>query len=369
MLDPKAVQEYFAPYIQANEAARIEGLRKGIADDYMNAPDAIGKRNALMNGAIQQLVSESLANMGHQQYVTDRPQFTPINTGGEYVLGSVDPTTGKYSEQSRMPMSLTPQQVQAGQQWQAAFDRTNQVNDRDFAYKQKMDTENAQRLEKAYNDSRIDADRTYELQRRGQPTITRLEDGRRIATYPDGTEKELTPDTVGFTSVEKARLAQLETQRQGLIAQQTDLVKAQAKAQQEGNTAEVQSLTASLNNNNAAIKRIDGEIDAMYTGKLSVSPTGTQTISSIVSNANAGRFTGHYGDNRKDHTHRGTDIPAPEGEPIKAIPSMGSNFKVSRVETEPNNPSKYGCAVWLQGERDGHKVQILLGHMLTIPHN
>ena len=42
------------------EAAKRKDLRKGIADDYMDAQDTISKNDVLMNGAIQQLVSEKI---------------------------------------------------------------------------------------------------------------------------------------------------------------------------------------------------------------------------------------------------------------------------------------------------------------------
>ena len=366
MLDPKAVQEDFAPYLTANEAARQEGFRNEAMDDYRNASTPLDQRNAVMSHVIRGTLPESTGNMMQGQYIADRAQFTPINTGGEYVLGSVDSTTGRYNEQSRMPMTLTPRQVQAGQQWQQNFGETQR------------------RWDIKRNDRRTDADRNYQIKRRGQPTITRLEDGRRIATYPDGTEKELTPDTAGFNSVEKARLAQLETQKQGLIAQQTELQKALAQAQQAGNAAEVQSLTASLNNVSSALKQIDGEINGMYENKLNPprntaqpstdlwtpydnnDPSAYDIGAHMTGNAHGGPkgISTSYKTIRtkKDgstYTHYGVDYLTPNGTEI-LVPDVGTPLTVTRVR---NQPDGYGHYARLSGKVNGHRVEFTVAHM------
>ena len=372
-LDPDAVQKYFAPYIQASEAARQEGFRNEAMNNYRNASTPLEQRNAVMDYVIRGNLPESLGNMVQGQYIADRPQFTPVNTGGEYVLGSVDPTTGSYNEQSRMPMTLTPQQVQAGQQWQDTFDYTKAKDIRDF-------DENQRRFDIERNDRRTDADRNYQLQKRGQPTITRMEDGRRIATYPDGSEITLTPDSVGLNSVEKAKVAQLETQRQGLIAQQTELQKALAQAQQAGNTKEVQSLTAALDNVNAAIKKIDDEANKMFESKLNPPRNMAQPSTDLWTpddnnDPSAYDLGSHMTGGAKGisssfkkirikpdgstRLHYGVDYLTPNGTEI-LVPDVGTPLTVTRVR---NQPDGYGHYARLSGRVNGHRIELTVAHM------
>ena len=83
----------------------------------------------------------------------------------------------------------------------------------------------------------------------------------------------------------------------------------------------------------------------------------------LISNANGGRITGHFKEDRKTHKHGGTDYPAPAGTPITIDSIMGNNLRVVHVDTNPNNSSGFGCHVRLEGEINGEKFGFILAHM------
>ena len=349
MVDPKVALELATPHLQAMEAQRKEELRKGIADDYINAQDALGRRNALMNGAIQQLVSENLANMGQNQYIADRPQPMMQDMGGNVQGIIYDPTTGTFTNAQVWPKSLTPQQVEDNTYRRDVFDYTKQKDARDF------------------NANRIDADRDYNLKKR--PTFVKTErgdDGRIYKIYNDGSQELVTPDAVGFSNVELGRISILENQRKALMEQQTSLMKDLAKAQTD---EERTSLTSALTNIGNKIKGIDNEISSMYDKKL-LNKREATTILGTGEDIGLNMLGGNGGISspynaprkRKDGTpynHAGTDYAAKEGTEI-LLPDVGTTLRVTRVA---NDATGYGNYVDLKGTLKGHDIELRIAHM------
>ena len=174
-LSPQGIDELFAPNIQAAEAARLEARRNEAAQNYINAMNAgnlFGARNGVMGGVIGGYIPESTGNMVNAQFGQDRPQTSMLNTGGENRAIRVNPVTGDVEEVARFENTLTPAQVQAGEQWDKQFEWTKATDQRNFEA------------------NREDARNNYNLQKQPKLTnVTRLDDGRRIGTFSDGTEK------------------------------------------------------------------------------------------------------------------------------------------------------------------------------------
>ena len=123
MLDPKLVQERFAPMLQAAEAARNEQRKQALADAVLNAPDALGRRNQANAGYINGLLDIAGLNAFQNQYIADRPTPVSFNTGSEIITGNRNPDTGQITyDDKRIPLTLTPQQVEQANQWWRTHD-------------------------------------------------------------------------------------------------------------------------------------------------------------------------------------------------------------------------------------------------------
>ncbi|MBQ7220818.1 MAG: transglycosylase SLT domain-containing protein [Synergistaceae bacterium] len=353
MLDPKAVQEYLAPMLQANEAARKEAQRQSIADQYMNATDARTKRDALMYGAIQQIISENLANMGQGQYVADRPQYAGRDLGGSIQDGYVDTTTGTFTPTGTTPKTLNPQQV-----------GDNAYRDRTFA-----ETVRANRANEDYRDRQLRQQNDQFNTQIGYNRETRdlqREDARRVAE-------------ADFSSVEKTQMAQLEAKRQGLIQQQTALMTALGTATTDQQRAAIQ---AELDKINVQLNTINNRIDTMYrdklaparmraAGKLWNSPKSDDPLNDdigahMTGNAHGGvkGISTPYKTIRvkkggDKYTHYGVDYMTPNGTEI-LVPDIGVPLTVSYVG---NQPDGYGHHVKLTGQVNGHRVDFTIAHM------
>ena len=361
MVDTKAIQELATPYITSLENARKEAQRKGIADDYMNAQDALGKRNALMNGAIQQIVSENLANMGQSQYMADRPQPMMQDLGGSIQGIMYNPTTGTFTNTQRWDKSPTPQQAADNQYRNDVFDYTKQKDARDFNEDQRR-----------YDLSRQDANRPkYGAPFAVNRKLYQIDQNGDTRPFMIGDEHIDAPENTApavWTDIDKAYIEQNNKEIEILQAQRKTIQDRLADPSLSEN--QVKGFRAELKNidNKIAGKVADSKayIQSKYAPKGN-SSAPDNPIHNIISNANTGRITGHYGEPRKvngkfHHYHQGIDLPGEEGEPIKVTPEMGSDLKVSAVNDDPN-ASTFGCYVKLEGTRNGKKVEILLGHM------
>ncbi len=351
------------PYMTAAEATRMEGRRNEVADNYMNAMntgDLVGGRNSVFEGALRGVTPESLANMANTMYVNDRPQFGAQDLGGSIAGYTVNPVTGEVTPKYSWDKSLTPQQVQAGQQW----DKTYEANRID--------------ADRNYEANRIDADRNYELNSRPKlAQVVRGDDGLQYMMFNDGSRQAINPDAVGLSIIEKERITGLENNRNALITQQTELMKALAKAQTD---EERTNLLERLNNVTSQIKSIDDEVSSIYTEKIMAtqaqgdtggqpSLNGTPGVgddigSNMISHNNNGQISSPFGKERTKadgtkYTHNGIDLPVPEGTKI-LVPDVGTTLTVVRVD---NQASGYGNYVDLEGNLNGHKIEMRVAHM------
>ena len=69
---------------------------------------------------------------------------------------------------------------------------------------------------------------------------------------------------------------------------------------------------------------------------------------------------GTFGYDRGDHKHAGGDYPKAIGSPIKIVPEMGDNLKVSRIA---NDPKGYGNYIEITGTKNGRQVMYRLAHL------
>ena len=156
MLNPETVQKMVTPYMQANEAARLEQMRNALAQDYTNATDSAGRKNVAVSAFLRQLVD----NAGFNSLVNANaaaPQN--IDLGGSILPGTFDSWTGQTTYGEPLAKSLTPQQAADNAFRDKSFTEDVRRNNRDFV-------ENNNRWWTSRGDSRIDADRNYGLQER-----------------------------------------------------------------------------------------------------------------------------------------------------------------------------------------------------------
>ncbi len=200
-------------------------------------------------------------------------------------------------------------------------------------------------------------------------STTVLSDGRRIGTLTDGTEVELTPDTAGFTAMEKQQLDTLNTKRASLMAQRTELLKALSKAQTDEERASIQKSISSID---SQINGVDNSIDNMYGDKLNP-PSWRKPKVSLGSTTNVAlNMLGGRGSIRspfnaprkkKDGTpynHMGIDIAVEGGTEILVPDGGGAPFTVTRIA---NDPDGYGNYADLETNYQGHKIEFRIGHM------
>ena len=375
--------------MNANEAARLEGIRGNIADEYNNAPDAISRRNTGIDALIRGYLPESFANIIQSQYKADMPQPTTMDLGGQLVREMYDPVTGKFTNRELLDKTLTPQQVKAGEQWDKTFAENHN----------RAEIERADRridADREYNLKKQQADRTYALSR--QPKLvntTRGDDGLLYKVFSDGTQQRLNPDEVGFSTIEKENVARLETRRKALVDQYNALVKARtdvlknisggvASALREDGQAptspELESINFQISDISRQIKDIDDDIDKIYTSKLQskqgqpTQSTDTQTKAQLgtgldiganmISHKHNGWISAPFGQTRKrkdgtPYKHKGTDYAVPSGTQI-LTPDVGTPLYVARIGKDPDG---YGNYVVLEGNLHGHKIELLMGHM------
>ena len=131
-LDSQEALKRFAPYLNANEAARLEGLRGKAADAYRNAPDALSRRNSGIDAIIRGYLPESFANIVQPQYMADRLQPTTMDLGGQFLREMYNPVTGKFTNRELLDKTLTPQQTADNTYRDNLFAYTKQKDDSEF---------------------------------------------------------------------------------------------------------------------------------------------------------------------------------------------------------------------------------------------
>ncbi len=267
MLDPKLVQETLTPYLLANEAARMEQRRQGVVDDYMNAPDALAKRNVTNAAYLKGLIDLAGMNAFQNQYVADRPTPVSFNTGGNIVYGNRDPITGQISIQDRIPMELTPGQVQQGNQWQQNFNANERQRGIDNDFRQSQADRAFGLQERAQNEAETQAEWNRNNSLIKTPTGTyrynpdtgefeeiKSSDGKPIIMYPDsGYGRTGNGNISSRTSLAKSVL-------NNLYRQKRDYEKKLDEAQKQKDVWASNPSSPQYMNAQAAIKRLETEI-------------------------------------------------------------------------------------------------------------
>lgn len=373
MVDPKAIQELATPYMTSLENAKKEVQRKGIADDYMNAQDALGKRNALMNGAIQQIVSENLATMGQNQYMADRPQPMMQDLGGSIQGVMYDPTTGTFTNAQRWDKTLTPEQEQKGQEWQLTHDETVRAAKANEAFK---DRELDEKI-REYDINREDANRP----KYGMPVAAggKLwqfdQNGNKIPFEIDGVQVDAPQGFETWTERDKAELGayqdelksikeDIKTWRDAYNNAQTDEERQYADNMLRGTLGQDGKRTGGLYAREAVVRaamlnkfRNPQKVSYKSAGRLMLEDGETATI------VKGGEYkTKRTKSDGSQYNHAGTDYAMPEGTRILVHQDFGENFKVVRANTDPK-ASTYGCFVEIEGTRNGKRVKYLMAHM------
>ena len=360
MLNTEAMQKLIAPYLATAEQARNEFRQKEIADAVMNAPDAVTRLARVWGGAGQGLMPYGAITQAQAEI---KPFET--DTGGNIQRGIFDYASGQFRNGDTLAKSLSPEQS-------ANLDLANRQlleNIRQFNVSDAFRNRQLAQQNEQFNAQRQDANRPkygapfavngklYQIDQFGN-TQPFMIDGEHVDAPENFAPNEWTEADTQMMKQFDTTIAELKEEKQRL----RDLQDAEADPHKKLDY-------------NTKIAEIDKQIDdarGLAVGyianksarKSSSSDNGSAAIiSSIIGNANAGKFTGNFGDNRGDHKHGGIDVPAREGEPIRAISQMGDDLTVTRISNNPQGGGGFGCFVELQGTKNGKKVKIILGHM------
>ena len=374
MLNSEAVQKLIAPYLPIAEQARTEFRQKELADAVMNAPDAMKRLASVWGGATQGLMPYSAITQAQGEI---KPFET--DTGVNIQRGIFDYSTGQYRNGDTLAKSLTPEQT-------ANLDMANRRLLEDIRQFNVSDAFRNKQL--AQQGSQFDATMAYnretrDLQRQdanrpkyGAPfavngKLYQIDQNGDTRPFMIGDEHVDAPENFApaeWTEVDTQTIKRIDSEIADLKAEKQrlrDLQDAEDDPHKKLDyNAKIKEIDEAIAANNALAVKYIASKSARRSGKSDYADNGsTEIISSIVGNANAGRFTGHFGDKRKDHTHGGIDIPARAGEPIRVISHMGDDLTVTRISNDPKHKSNFGCFVELQGTKNGKKVKLILAHM------
>ena len=380
MINPKVIQEAIAPYLASYEQAGMEARKKALADELMNAKDTSARRSSAWSGAAQDLIPWDAVKQADSEYQYENPHKQPYvqNTGKTTRYGSFDPFSGGYTQAGEYTNTMTPkEEADNALALKELVEKIRQFNVND-TYR------NSELAEKARE---FDAESGYkerlreDLNRPKYGTIQTI-DGKLYQFDQFGNNRPLmiggehADAPANFSKAEwtDADTKFIENQNNAITDLQSQRQRLQDLQDAENDPHKKLQYNEKFNEIDSAIAQHRDLINAYILSKSTPqSTTSTKNTSSsgnlaamMVGNANAGRITGRFGDKRKDgHIHKGIDIPAPEGEPIRVMQDMGDNLKVVAVDTNPNNKTNYGNYVVLEGTRGGKKVRYTIAHMKT----
>lgn len=361
MVNPEVIQKLFTPYLNAAEAARTEQNRATLADTVMAAKNAEERRNNLWGGYLRGDVPLDAVNAANQQLQYENPYLENwnYNAGDTSYFGSRNPRTGEINPTMQIQNSLAPRDAA-----DVAY-RSIEGNRNDARYYAGL---NAQERENAANREarRYEFNTTNQFNREGRT----WEQGMKEMQFKSDDEFRKWQMKQQDELARKGQ--QLNPNHQALIEQLNkdyDRLSNDEKAIREdmANDNDVAANTkrqARLQEIQAEKQAIRANIYSLYSPQNSTqnSPKTPFIGSLLVGNSNAGRITGHFGDDRKDHSHGGTDIPAPEGTPITMPDFFGSELKVIKAHTNPNT-STFGNHVILEGNIGGQNIRFTMAHM------
>ena len=374
-VNPEVAQKLIAPYLATAEQARNEFRQKAIADAVMNAPDAMQRLANVWNGAAQGL-------MPYDAITKAQAEIKPIetDTGGSIQRGIFDYSTGQFRNGEALAKTLTPDQAATNElQNKQLLESIRQFDVNDVFRNRQLDQQGTQfEATMAYNRETRDLQRQdANRPRYGAPfavngKLYQIDQNGENRPFMIGEEHVDAPENFAPSEWTEAdtqmikrydeKMAGLKQEKQRLQDLQEMETDPHRKLEYNDRIAEVQEQIDAVNSEAAKY------IASKTARKSSSSPNTDNPIHNIISNSNAGRITGKFGEPRYKngkfhHSHGGVDLPGKEGEPIKVIPEMGEGLRVSRISNNPQHPSNFGCFVELQGTQNGKKIKMIFAHL------
>ena len=362
MINPALMEQYLTPLYQSMEQARQEAAKKQAADEIMNADDNLSRRNAILSGIINGYVPESILNSENDMYKYDNPYRQPYtqNTGATTRYGSYDPRSGEYTQSGEYQNGISPLQFA---ELDLKRDELKDADDRYYAglqqnQKQFEATQNYNRetrelnqgnFERNFNAGRADADRKFDFER--EKFNSEAEYKNRVLTQAEqgqiNERKKLIIDNLSKQYndwVEEANNATTE-QGRNYARQQAQNIQNQINSvlgfnsQNEGSTFQTQNKQVQIS-------------------PITLENTTPRVLwSDMLKN---GKVTSNFGMRGEKH-HNGIDVAASAGSEI-LMPDIGVPFTVKEIQDR--NPVKgYGNYVVLEGNLDGHSVEMKIAHM------
>ena len=360
-LNPKTVNELFTPYMQANEAARLEQRKKEFIDKLGTA--GVGTDEWLSNlyaMQLQGLADSSTLQQGQGLYQHKNPHLTPYthNTGPTTRYGGFNPATGAFTQAGEYVNGLTPQEVLQGQQWDRTFERQGQQWDRTFERQ-------GQQWDRTFEQQGRQQDREYQLKQEIQAWERekfqlQTASTERIAQWK--AEAEARADIAGHLTTQKKNEADMLLKQIENI--DADITRLQTQHDAETNAETRESLLKQINE---LRRRKLLAIDAMFeiycpkpaptyisagAAFLGVNPGGQSLVSK----------NGEYLNDRSTHRHEGTDYAYAADSPVIFPKGVTDDGKLKVIHVK-NDKDGYGNYIVLEGTYKGQRVEYLFAHL------
>lgn len=366
------LQAQFNPYIQAQEAARLEQRKIKAGNDIANAsPDnrfaEVWRHLPVGDTTIADV------NAAYSQYKDTWPQAYNLDTGGQLIQGNRNPVTGEYTPQMTTNRTLTPQQIRDNDYRDRALTQQNNqfIAGQDFTRSEnELNRKHALRIAEinAQNKSR------YKFQFNKDGSIWRVNQntGEYVQVNPENLTQNLPISAQEqFKQYSKdirdayERIRKLEDAKNKAIANTP-----------YGTTPDTSEYDNQIQQNKNIIKDREDKITALFTPTTPAptQPTPTKTGNpEFYPDADIGfgmlgtskyGISSHWNTPRKradgtTYNHGGTDYPAPKGTHI-TMEYVGTPMTVKNVVT--GHP-KAGNYVELEGNLSGHKIEMRILHM------
>ena len=357
MLNRENADKLMTNYFNTVQQNYDQSRKDTIADTIANASDSSARMNELYRGVAQGILPIELLKEGQAEYQYNNPhqQAYSLDSGGFTTQGAFDPRTGQYNPQITTRKTPSPSEELQNQQY---YDNLN------FLKQQHTDITGLKRDElnheiqnteyqNAYNDKVFNAGRDDTLFNREQ--LERQNGLVEIANIQNNYNSQI---------------EQLNKEEERLRGELNEL-----DPKDSENTVAIQQHTADIN----AIRERKQQLIQEANQKIAQSQQQTNQRIQALRNQWQGRqqtntpvWTGMFeGGTITDKfgarggKHGGLDIGLSAGTPIRMNNNWGGTFTVSKVV--PNDPSNekngYGNHVILSSNINGHKVDIVFGHL------
>lgn len=333
-LNPDTAYKLATPFLQALQAQRMTDMRSQYARDFMNAGSFDDQMRYLAGGGIEGAVTPELIN-SYRPYAEHRQPhmtFAEMDAGDQKYRLAQNPATGQVTPVFSANVGVSPNTLATTATQRYIADQTAGLEQQRINI-----ADRAQNLEEAKHQHLM-----------FQPSYSDRE---------KAIVEQMNKDYTALGNQENAL-------REQMLNETDPKVKSDLNTQIRGIQQQREQLRSAIYSRLAGpqqtqqMQQQQGQINSSDNNSLSLG-------SRLLGNANKGRVShnGHFGADRKTHLHGGADYPAPLGTPIKIDAAMGDNLRVVHVDTDPNNPSNYGCHIRLEGEKNGQKYGFIMSHM------